>query len=125
VLAALPLRLARAALLAALAASVLIDVDHLPGVLGSDALIGDAPRPYSHSLLTPTLLLAVGALARGVVRLVALGAAAGVALHLVRDLAGPPGVALDWPLSSESVSYPVALYLALMVAAALRAWTLR
>jgi hypothetical protein len=39
-----------------LAASVLIDLDHIPGALGADFLTAGTPRPYTHSLTTLVLL---------------------------------------------------------------------
>ncbi len=113
------------AVLAALAASVLIDVDHLPAVLGSDAVLAGAPRPYSHSLFTPIVLLGLAALTRGSWRALLGGGALGVACHLLRDLAGEPGVPLAWPLSTAAVSLPLALEVAVVGGLAARAWTVR
>ena len=125
VLANWPSRLARATLVAALAASVLIDADHLPALLGTDVVTAGAPRPYSHALLTPLLLLALAAVARGRARPLLGGAALGVACHLLRDLAGEPGVPLVWPLSSAAVSLPFLLVTAVVAALAARAWAVR
>ena len=125
VLAAWPGRLPRGVVGAALAASVLIDVDHLPGALGSDVVTQDAPRPYSHSLVTPLALLAAAALAGGRARLVAAGAALGVACHLLRDLGGAPGVPLAWPLSTAAVSLPLPLVVLVVAALDARAWAVR
>ncbi|MDO9377300.1 MAG: metal-dependent hydrolase [Nocardioidaceae bacterium] len=95
--------------LVALAASTLIDVDHVPLFLGVDAVAASSmSRPFSHALLTPLVLLVVAALwvrARPVLA----AAAAGVCLHFVRDLGTGSGLPLLWPLSSTdvAVSYPV------------------
>jgi hypothetical protein len=122
---------------AALIAGNLIDVDHVPGVLGTDVLTEGTPRPYSHSITT-LLLLALLVLAGrtwprrlrvggarvaglhvGEVRLdaVAAGAALGVTGHLLRDLATAP-VALLWPFSPAGQTLPHPLYLAVLVAVA-------
>lgn len=107
---------------AALAASVLIDLDHVPGYVGSHALIGSLPRPYTHSLLFVALLLAVAALARRRdLRLVLLGVAFGVSAHLLRDLATGPGIAFLWPLSGSPIRVPYVVYAATLVLAMI-AW---
>ena len=106
---------------AAVVAAVLVDVDHVPGtLLGQSWLTDGVPRPYPHSLLTVALLAAGAVLVRArggessrrrrlVGRLLA-GAALGVTVHLARDLATGPGVALGWPLSSAAVTVPYVLY---------------
>jgi inner membrane protein len=116
----------RTRILTALIASVLIDADHIPGYLGFHFLTGGTPRPYTHSLATVVVLLALGAL-RPSWRGRELGAALGVLSHLWRDLAEPasgPGVALFWPVSDRAVMTPAAVYLgsiaALAVIAVLR-----
>jgi inner membrane protein len=108
---------------AALVASMAIDVDHIPQYLGWNGLTEGAPRPYTHSLLTPLVLLLAGLLARGRLRAVALGAAAGVCAHLLRDLATASGVALLWPLGSAGMRIPYWSYLLplLLIACALAA----
>lgn len=99
----------------ALVASVAIDLDHLPALLGSNLISGAEPRPYSHSLLTVVVLLLGARLARGGARQAALGAAFGVSAHLLRDLATGPGVALFWPASAQVVSLPYAAFAATLV----------
>jgi membrane-bound metal-dependent hydrolase YbcI (DUF457 family) len=100
---------------AAAAASVLIDLDHLPGYLGSHLLTGSSPRPYSHSLaLVLLLVLAAACSQRAAVRQVCLGLGFGVALHLFRDLATGPGVPLLWPLSDATIRMPYAVYATLL-----------
>jgi inner membrane protein len=92
-----------------LAASVLIDLDHVPLYAGVPH-IASGGRPYSHSLTTVALLLVVAlALPAGRRRWPAAGAT-GVALHLVRDLATGPGVTLFWPISSADVLVPYWVY---------------
>lgn len=92
---------------AALLASMAIDVDHIPGYLGSHALAGSLPRPYTHSVLLVVLSLAVGLVWRSRdVRQVSLGIAFGISTHLLRDLATGPGVPLLWPASSEVIRLP-------------------
>jgi inner membrane protein len=108
--------LSRRFVVAALLASTVIDVDHLPHYLGSDLLMGSLPRPYTHSLLMVAALLALAWTLRGGSREIALGVAFGVAAHLVRDLATGPGVPLFWPLSTAAVSVPYALYAAALLA---------
>jgi hypothetical protein len=114
----LPTRLAFAALLA----SVAIDADHIPGYLGWHWLSGSLARPYTHSLLLVIALVAFAALSRRRdLRLISVGLAFGVSMHLLRDLATGPGVPLVWPVSSEIVTIPYAFFacaLAAMVVAA-------
>jgi len=89
---------------AALIASVAIDVDHIPPYLG----LGDpAQRPVTHSLSTVAVFAAAAAASRRH-RAVLAGLATGVVLHLARDIAeDPPGVPVFWPLQGTSwgVSY--------------------
>lgn len=102
---------ARAFVLAALAASVLLDLDHIPGYLGTHVLTGTLPRPYAHTLLFLALVLVAAFLAqRRAIRAVLLGVAFGFAAHLFRDLATGPGVAVLWPFSSGPIQMPYALY---------------
>ena len=101
---------------AALIASVAIDFDHLPGYLGSHFMTGSLARPYTHSLLTVAVLLALGiALKQRDRRQVALGVAFGVSAHLLRDLATGPGVSLLWPFSGIAVTIPYAVYAGALV----------
>ncbi len=102
---------------AALVASLAIDLDHIPGMLGWHGLSGDLPRPYTHSLVTPVALIGVGEIARGRIRPIAFGAAFGVCAHLVRDLCTGPGLAILWPLSSTTVKLPYLVFAAGLVLA--------
>jgi len=86
--------------IAALIASVAIDLDHIPlylGLLGSQA-----QRPVTHSLSTVTGFV-VAAVASRRHRAVLAGVAAGLVLHFARDIAeGYPGVRVFWPLQDTS-----------------------
>lgn len=90
---------------AALIASVAIDVDHIPLYLG---LLGNqAQRPVTHSLSTLAVFAAAAAASRRH-RAVLAGVATGLVLHFARDIAeGYPGVRVFWPLQDTSwmVSY--------------------
>jgi hypothetical protein len=103
----------------ALIASVVIDADHIPALLGVDWLTVGTPRPYTHSVTTVLVLLALGATAGRRSRVVWRGAALGLSIHLFRDLAEPgSGVALLWPLSDHSFSIAHWLYLMVMAGTA-------
>jgi membrane-bound metal-dependent hydrolase YbcI (DUF457 family) len=90
---------------AALIASVAIDLDHIPLYLG---LLGNqAQRPVTHSLSTVAVFAAAAAASRRH-RAVLAGVATGLVLHFARDIAeGYPGVRVFWPLQDTSwmVSY--------------------
>ncbi len=84
---------------AALAASVAIDLDHIPLYLG---LLDDSQRSVTHSLATVLVFAAAAALSRRH-RAVLAGAATGLVLHFARDIAeGPPGVRMLWPLDGRA-----------------------
>lgn len=115
--------LSRPFVVAALIASVAIDIDHLPHYLGSQLLTGSLPRPYTHTLLVIALLAMLGTIVRGAARAVSFGLALGVAAHLLRDLGTGPGVPLLWPIADASVTVPYAIYAAaLSTAVAVTAW---
>ncbi len=98
---------------AALIATVAIDLDHLPAILGSQLMTAGLPRPYTHSIAIVAALLAAAAmLKRDEQRQIALGFAFGVSAHLMRDVATGPGVPLLWPLSDSVVKMPYAVYFA-------------
>jgi hypothetical protein len=90
---------------AALIASVAIDVDHIPLYLG---LLGNqAQRPVTHSLSVVAVFIAAAAASRRH-RAVLAGVSTGLVLHFARDLAeGYPGVRVFWPLQHTSwmISY--------------------
>jgi inner membrane protein len=97
----------------ALVASVAIDVDHVPLYLtGGWFAVGDG-RPPTHSFALILVLMATGLL--GQRARWALGAATGVLLHLVRDLATGPGVAVLWPISDTAIRVPYRYYVGLVV----------
>lgn len=95
---------------AALGASVAIDLDHLPGYLGWEGLIGAGPRPYSHSLAMVAVVAAFGFLGPRRYRPLMLAFAFGISAHLLRDLATGPGVPLFWPLDDGAVRLDYAVY---------------
>ncbi len=81
---------------AAIAASVANDLDHVPLYLG---LLGNQnQRPVTHSLATVVVIAGIAAASRRH-RAVLAGAATGLVLHFTRDITeGPPGVRMLWPL---------------------------
>jgi hypothetical protein len=85
---------------AAMVASVAIDLDHIPLYLG---LLGNqAQRPVTHSLATVVVFVGA-AIASRRHRAVLTGVAAGLLLHFARDIAeGPPGVRMFWPLQGTA-----------------------
>lgn len=88
----------------AIIASVAIDLDHVPGQLGSAWLTAGTPRPYTRSLLTVAIVLAAALVIRRR-RDVFVGIALGLVSHFFRDLSEPgTGVALLWPWSDHSFS---------------------
>ena len=99
---------------AALIASMAIDIDHIPlyaGVRHISAFHGG--RPFTHSLATVVVLLLLAGLLRRA-RPVLSGAGIGVALHLFRDLATGPGVSLFWPLSWSDEGFPHSVYIGIL-----------
>jgi inner membrane protein len=99
---------------AALIASVAIDLDHIPLYLG---LLGnEAERPPTHSLAT-VLVFAVAAVASRRHRVVLAGAAIGLVLHFARDIAeGPPGVRMLWPLQQAAWTASYWWFLGMIIA---------
>ena len=122
-LAAIPRRLSPA-LIAGAFLAVLIDLDHIPDLLGGEGITDRTPRPVSHSLVT---VVAVGAIAAAVRARaprygdLALGVAIGIPMHLLRDVFTGPGVALLWPLSTGAVEGPFLAYLAGLILVAVYA----
>jgi hypothetical protein len=103
---------------AALIASVAIDVDHIPLYLG---LLGtQAQRPVTHSLSTVAVFATAAAASRRH-RAVLAGVATGLVLHFARDIAESyTGVRVFWPLQDTSwmVSYRWFLGMIVMFTAA-------
>ena len=125
VLVNLPVALPARTLIAALLASVLIDLDHIPQYLGEQFLTAGAPRPYPHSLASIVAAVAVAAvLRRPAHRAIAAGVALGLVAHLARDISTGPGIALLWPLTSAGVRIPFWLEAAALAALATRGWLL-
>lgn len=125
VLVNLPFTLPARMLVAALLASVVIDLDHVPHYLGEQFLTAGAPRPYTHSLASIVAALAVATfLRRDAHRAIAVGVALGLVAHLARDVATGPGIALLWPLTSAGVRIPFWLEAAGLAALATRGWLL-
>lgn len=90
-----------------LAASVLLDVDHVPEyVFGSLVLSRRTRRPFTHSAATFAPLAAAARRRPG-----ARAALFGVLAHLWRDCASEDGVPLAWPLSTRVLRFPYALHL--------------
>jgi membrane-bound metal-dependent hydrolase YbcI (DUF457 family) len=104
---------------AALAASVAIDADHIPGYLGWDGLAGGVARPYPHGLLLVLALLGSGFALRGRYRHVLFGLSFGVAAHLLRDSATGPGISPAWPFDGRTLAIPYLAYAAALLAALL------
>jgi inner membrane protein len=101
----------------ALAGSVAIDLDHLPLYTFARQFSVAGGRPPTHSLATVIVLLAVAAAVRRMRRPL-VGLAAGVGLHLVRDVVTGPGIPLLWPLSESTLRLPYPLYLLVLGIAA-------
>jgi LexA-binding, inner membrane-associated putative hydrolase len=99
---------------AALIASVVIDLDHIPLYLG---LLGnEGQRPVTHSLSTVALFAAAAAAGRRH-RAVLAGVATGLVLHFARDIAeGHPGVLVFWPLQDTSWMVSYQWFLGMIVA---------
>jgi hypothetical protein len=102
--------------------SVFIDLDHIPEALGTRALTAGTPRPYTHALWLPALLLLAWAVTRflaarqgrprtAVTGLVLAGAVWGLAAHFTRDIA-TAWMSLWWPVSDYAVNVPYWWYVA-------------
>jgi len=105
---------ARRFYVAALIASVAIDLDHIPLYLG---LLPDPnQRPPTHSLAT-VAVFAIAAAASRRHRAVLAGVAVGLVLHFVRDIAeGPPGVRMLWPLQQTAWAVGARWFLGMIIA---------
>ena len=98
----------------ALVASVAIDLDHIPVYLG--LLADQDQRPFTHSLATVAVLVGAAAVSRRH-RAVLAGAAIGVLLHFMRDIAeGPPGVRMLWPLQETQWTASYWWFLGMIIA---------
>jgi membrane-bound metal-dependent hydrolase YbcI (DUF457 family) len=113
VLAALRGYVGRAFAVGLLASSVLIDVDHIPGLLGARWITHGTPRPYPHSLFTIVLVTLLALVWRSR-RSLLLGVILGLACHFFRDMSESKasGVSLFWPWSDHSYGTPHWAYLA-------------
>lgn len=88
--------------------SMAIDIDHIPGIMG----FSDSPhhgRPITHSLISP-LVLGFIWLATDRRNAMVSGAATGVLLHFLRDIATGPGLPLLWPASRTHFRLPHRAY---------------
>src|SRR3954469_6830488 len=84
------------------AGSILLDIDHVPELWGSRWLRPRGVRPVPHSFGLPAVPIALGIRDSNTL---ALGAAVGLAGHLLRDLAtGKTAVPLLWPLTGRRFS---------------------
>ena len=101
-----------------LLAGNLIDLDHVPELLGSEVLTAGTPRPYTHSLTLLLLVVLTAFAGRGRARAVAVGVALGLTGHFLRDLGTAP-IALFWPVSTNGVTIPHTAYLLLLGGCAL------
>lgn len=108
----------------ALGATVAIDVDHLPALLGWHGLALAGERPLTHALWVPLFLLAASRLLIGRGRAVLRWATLGVAIHLVRD-AATGGIPAFWPVTADPVRAPHAAYLIALAGCALAALVMR
>ena len=100
---------------AALVGSTAIDLDHIPGFLGSHAFTEGTSRPYCHTLLMFLVLLALAAAWRGGTgRAIFLGLAFGVTTHFLRDMGTGDGIPLLWPLADGSARIPYLVYAAVL-----------
>jgi hypothetical protein len=99
---------------AALIASVAIDLDHVPLYHG---LLGDHDqRPVTHSLGT-VIIFAAAAVASRRHRAVFAGIVTGLVLHFARDIAeGPPGVRMLWPLQQTAWTASYWWFLGMVIA---------
>lgn len=107
------IRVSRGFYVAALIASVAIDLDHVPLYLG---LVGDeAQRPVTHSLATVLVFVCAAIFARRYREILA-GVATGLLLHFARDMSeSDQGVRLLWPLQPTSFTLSYWWFLGMIV----------
>jgi inner membrane protein len=108
----------RAFVVSALVAAVALDLDHVPEEFGADLLTRSTTRPVTHSLAG--LALAGGLVALSRRPAIVAGVACGIGSHLLRDLATGGGIPLLWPLTDKEFQLPYAVYLAAVLALAVR-----
>lgn len=101
----------------ALAATVLIDVDHLRPPAGS-ASVFRGGRSVTHSMTTVAAVLLGTAAAPPVWRRRLVAAASGLALHFGRDVATGHGLMLWWPIRRHAVKVHYGYYAAACLGAA-------
>ncbi|MGE5635960.1 MAG: hypothetical protein ACM3UV_03310 [Nocardioidaceae bacterium] len=101
-------------------ASLGVDADHLPLMRRRAEITSATPRPPAHTLAVPALLGAAALLPSRAGALLR-GAAAGALIHLARDLATGPGVALLAPIDRRQLRLPYGVYAAALAALAVRA----
>jgi inner membrane protein len=116
---AFPARLPPGFVVGAMAGAVLIDLDHLPLMLGSDLLTRDTHRPLTHGLLAIVVVLGMAGIVPARWRWIGVGLAVGFSIHFWRDLAtSTAGVPLLWPWRSTGYLTPYPLYVGSLVACA-------
>lgn len=111
---ALTKRPSREFTLAALASSVLIDIDHVPMQFGWDVLTRGTPRPYTHSILSVLIAGCMGLVFKRDAGRRARGISFGITAHLIRDVATGGGVSLFWPVTNQNVHVSYAPYVVLL-----------
>lgn len=109
-------------LVSALAAAVLIDIDHVPyTIFGWAGLTAKAPRPYTHSLATIAAVPIISRLVSPARGPLLDGLVFGLATHLLRDVSdGSAGAPLLWPLARSGVKLPAGLQGPVIVATLIR-----
>ncbi len=116
-LVAIPRRMPPYFIIGALSAALLIDLDHLPLVLGSDLLTRQTGRPVTHAIWTIALPFILAVATHNRLRFVLFGVSFGLIAHFARDLASTSaGVPLLWPIITHSFTIPFGAYVALMFA---------
>jgi inner membrane protein len=101
----------------ALAASMAIDLDHIPLYTFAPGFATEGGRPPTHSLGTILVLLLAGLLVPRW-RAAFVGIASGVGLHFLRDIGTGPGLSLGWPIVPENIRIPYYAYFAVMAVVA-------
>lgn len=113
---AIPARLPVGFIAGMIAGTVVIDVDHLPLILGSDLLTRETNRPLTHCLLSIVIALAFAGIGPTRWRWLGAGVAAGFAAHFWRDLAtSTAGVPLLWPWLTTGFLTPYPVYLGSLI----------